>query len=125
MPHYEDLTLDTPDGLKIKAYMILQGAGEGKEGMREQAVKRPTILFLHANAGNMVRCRATTPSRMVHPAREEAFFWAARSPLISFVSSLFPSFRFLRYTPQGHRLPFAHIFYEKLKCNVFMLSYRG
>lgn len=78
IPIYEDITLDTPDKLKIKAYLMLQGADKGKDVMLEEAPKRPTILFLHANAGNM-----------------------------------------------GHRLPFAHIFYDRLKCNVFMLSYRG
>lgn len=25
----------------------------------------------------------------------------------------------------GHRLPIAKLFYERMQCNVFMLSYRG
>ncbi|KAK9900016.1 alpha/beta-hydrolase [Cystobasidium minutum MCA 4210] len=78
MPKFEDLTLESPEKLKIKAYLILQGAGLSGEAADDEVKKRPTVLFLHAIAGNM-----------------------------------------------GHRLPFAHIFYEKLKCNVFMLSYRG
>jgi hypothetical protein len=52
MPLYEDLTLDTPDGLKIKAYLILQGGN--KADQETEAKRRPTVLFLHANAGNMV-----------------------------------------------------------------------
>lgn len=52
---YEDLTLETPDKLKIRAFLMLQGASQGKEACAVEAKKRPTILFLHANAGNMVR----------------------------------------------------------------------
>ncbi|KAG0235096.1 hypothetical protein BGW42_005889 [Actinomortierella wolfii] len=43
---YEDLTLVTPDKVKIKAYLI-------KHPDDNIARKRPTILYLHANAGNM------------------------------------------------------------------------
>ena len=53
MPIYEDLTLTTPDKIKIKAYLMLQGAAQGKQAMEREAKTRPTILFLHANAGNM------------------------------------------------------------------------
>lgn len=53
MPLYEDLELTSPDGVKVKAYLILQGAN--KADQEQEAKKRPTVLFLHANAGNMVR----------------------------------------------------------------------
>ncbi|KAF9980110.1 hypothetical protein BGZ65_005543 [Modicella reniformis] len=43
---YEDLTLVTPDNVKIKAYLI-------KHTDDSEARRRPTILYLHANAGNM------------------------------------------------------------------------
>lgn len=54
MPVYEDLTLTTPDKIKIRAYLMLQGAADGPEAAERESKKRPTILFLHANAGNMV-----------------------------------------------------------------------
>jgi hypothetical protein len=54
MPIYEDLTLESPDKLKIKAYLMLQGAGLAGKAGEDEAKKRPTVLFLHANAGNMV-----------------------------------------------------------------------
>lgn len=60
MPIYEDLTLESPDKLKIKAYLMLQGAGLAGKAGEEEAKRRPTVLFLHANAGNMVgrhQCR--------------------------------------------------------------------
>ncbi|KAF9314531.1 hypothetical protein BG003_004079 [Podila horticola] len=43
---YEDLTLITPDKVEIKAYLI-------KDPDDSIARRRPTILYLHANAGNM------------------------------------------------------------------------
>ncbi|KAJ3092564.1 hypothetical protein HK102_005602 [Quaeritorhiza haematococci] len=108
MNDWEDLTLTTPDNVKIKAYLIHRkksgastsagsatnetnpdsefDAGEGlrkravsgQEGKDDEEWEDTTLLYLHANAGNM-----------------------------------------------GHRLPIAFIFYQRLKCNIFMLSYRG
>lgn len=51
MQKYEEETLTAPDGVKLHAYTILQGADSGRE--EELAPKSPTILMLHANAGNM------------------------------------------------------------------------
>lgn len=48
MADYEDLTLETPDKVKIKAFLILQSD--------KTAASRPTVLLLHANAGNVVSC---------------------------------------------------------------------
>lgn len=45
---YEELTLITPDGVKIKAFLMLYE----RDGV--QAKDRPTVLLLHANAGNVV-----------------------------------------------------------------------
>ncbi|SCZ87273.1 BZ3500_MvSof-1268-A1-R1_Chr2-2g04739 [Microbotryum saponariae] len=73
MPDYEQLTLHTPDGVTIRAYLLLRPDAE-----QEEEAPRPTILFLHANAGNI-----------------------------------------------GHRLPLVKVFYQKLRCNVLALSYRG
>ncbi|KAG0250729.1 hypothetical protein BG011_008139 [Mortierella polycephala] len=43
---FEDLTLTTSDNVKIRAYLI-------KHLDDSKARQRPTILYLHANAGNM------------------------------------------------------------------------
>ncbi|KNE56306.1 hypothetical protein AMAG_02130 [Allomyces macrogynus ATCC 38327] len=43
---YEDVELRTPDGVKLRAYFI-------KPMRDEAAAARPTLLYLHANAGNM------------------------------------------------------------------------
>ncbi|GAA5828934.1 hypothetical protein JCM3766R1_003872 [Sporobolomyces carnicolor] len=47
MPNYEELTLQTPDGIKIKAFLMLYE----QDGVA--AKDRPTVLLLHANAGNV------------------------------------------------------------------------
>lgn len=61
VPDYESLTLTTPDGEKLHAYLMAQRTRSAKESVRgesqsadEVTARRPTVLFLHANAGNMV-----------------------------------------------------------------------
>ena len=46
MESFEDITLITPDGVKIKAFVMLSG---------EKPEVRPTVILCHANAGNVVR----------------------------------------------------------------------
>jgi hypothetical protein len=101
---YDDLTLTTPDNVKIRAYLIYARNRSDIESLKRShnarrkseekadaddtqplteeqaqfAKSRPTILLYHANAGNM-----------------------------------------------GHRIPLAHIFWNNMGCNVMMLSYRG
>lgn len=106
MDLYEDLTLTTPDGLRIRAYLMLQGATQQEQ--ETEAKRRPTVLFLHANAGNMVcPLQYGLLGRFV--------------PVQLLIVVIHPAVTGL----QGDRLPFAHIFDDRLKCNVFMLSYRG
>lgn len=66
MPFYENVTLETQDDLKLRAYLMLQGAAQGKEAAESEAPKRPTVLFLHANAGNMVRCAGRTGEGVIN-----------------------------------------------------------
>lgn len=51
MSRFEEEMLEAPDGVKLHTYTILQGAEELQED--ELAPKAPTVLMLHANAGNM------------------------------------------------------------------------
>ncbi|KAJ2005177.1 bem46 protein, variant [Coemansia thaxteri] len=71
MPHFDDIRLETPDKVLIRGYLI-------KRATDEETKRASTIMYFHANAGNM-----------------------------------------------GHRLPIAKMMYDRLACNVFMLSYRG
>ncbi|KAJ1920860.1 bem46 protein, variant [Tieghemiomyces parasiticus] len=68
---FDNLRLRTPDGVRIHGFLI-------KRPTDEETRRAPTVLYFHANAGNM-----------------------------------------------GHRLPIAKVLYERLKCNVLMISYRG
>ena len=47
MPHFTEPELTTPDDVKLKAFLMLA------TGPKVHARLRPTILFFHANAGNM------------------------------------------------------------------------
>ncbi|TNY22842.1 Alpha/Beta hydrolase protein [Rhodotorula diobovata] len=69
---FDDVELVAPDGVKIRAFVIPYARGDVKPS------DRPTVLLLHANAGNV-----------------------------------------------GHRLPIAKVFWERMRCNVVALSYRG
>ncbi|KAL5504837.1 BEM46 [Sanghuangporus vaninii] len=88
---YEELVLETPDHVKVRAYLMVQKkditqgesvvlSGKGSSGMsdEEYAATRPTVVMFHGNGGNF-----------------------------------------------GHRIPLAKMFYVEMRCNVFMLSYRG
>ncbi|GAA6054362.1 hypothetical protein JCM3770_003337 [Rhodotorula araucariae] len=72
MPDYDDVQLVAPDGVKIRAFVIPYARDGAKPS------DRPTVLLLHANAGNV-----------------------------------------------GHRLPIAKVFWDRMRCNVVALSYRG
>ncbi|CAE6466735.1 unnamed protein product [Rhizoctonia solani] len=63
---YSDLSFTTPDNVKIRAYLLIQRkillSAEGSPGVEEVTIEgddadyarsRPTVLFLHANAGNL------------------------------------------------------------------------
>lgn len=57
---FEVIQLETPDGEKLHAYLLSQRQSSVKEKERgvsdepnEVMARRPTVLFLHANAGNM------------------------------------------------------------------------
>ncbi|KAH8109951.1 alpha/beta-hydrolase [Phellopilus nigrolimitatus] len=64
LPYYEDLILDTPDHVKVRAYLLVQRKdleqGDSvvfSEGSREMtdseyAASRPTVLMFHGNGGN-------------------------------------------------------------------------
>lgn len=54
----DEIDLTTPDGVRLKAFLLLQDEQEKPE-------TRPTILLLHANAGNVVRL----PSSKLESAR--------------------------------------------------------
>ncbi|KND04157.1 uncharacterized protein SPPG_01592 [Spizellomyces punctatus DAOM BR117] len=96
---YEDVTITTPDNVKIKAFLIRRPKGTTeqenetvdfatalRDGVRKRGPEKQdaeelaeyTLIYCHANAGNM-----------------------------------------------GHRLPIAKVFHSRCNANVVMFSYRG
>ena len=96
---YEELKLRTPDNVEIRAYLMLQ------PGEDTYIQSRPTVLLLHANAGNVV----SLWTRLGHPDSEPHSVLHSADNLLQ----------------KGHRLPIAKVFYKSMKCNVLALSYRG
>lgn len=62
------------------------------------AESRPTVILLHANAGNVVRSRSSHRLGL-------SLIWA-------------------KWELQGHRLPIAKIFHKNMRANILALSYR-
>ncbi|WFD31680.1 bem46 protein, variant [Malassezia sp. CBS 17886] len=50
---FSEYRLNTPDGQKLHVYAILQAGVDGDKSDMSVAKERPTVLMLHANAGNM------------------------------------------------------------------------
>ncbi|KAJ2614377.1 bem46 protein, variant [Coemansia sp. RSA 1365] len=46
MPHFDDIRLETPDKVVIRGYLI-------KRATDEETKRVPTLIYFHANAGNM------------------------------------------------------------------------
>ena len=55
MHSYEEIDLLTSDGVRIKAFLIMYDELEEGEKKGVAAESRPTVILLHANAGNVVR----------------------------------------------------------------------
>ncbi|KAJ1541771.1 hypothetical protein HK405_010436 [Cladochytrium tenue] len=56
MPDYEDASLVTPDGVRVRAYAIFNNNGKRAAAVDSSAAATAapcTLLYLHANAGNM------------------------------------------------------------------------
>ncbi|OMH85484.1 Protein bem46 [Zancudomyces culisetae] len=60
MPHFEDVKIKTDDGVTIRGYLITrESPGESK--------KAHTLVYLHANAGNMIFVVGTTTPKLSFP----------------------------------------------------------
>ncbi|TEB29706.1 alpha/beta-hydrolase, partial [Coprinellus micaceus] len=102
---YEDLELKTPDDILLRCYLLLQ--------KRELSSSHPDAAYL--DVGNLsedqVRFRTVPPN-----IPEKLNFIASRPTVLMFHGN---------GGNHGHRIPLAKIFYMRMRCNVFMLSYRG
>jgi fermentation-respiration switch protein FrsA (DUF1100 family) len=94
---YEDVTLVTEDNVKVKAYLMLQRRvlPADSTGFGFEPI---SPIPIPAFQGDDDAFMASRPTVLIFHANAGNF---------------------------GHRLPFARVFYNMLRCNVFMLSYRG
>ncbi|KAG9026359.1 hypothetical protein FRB95_008923 [Tulasnella sp. JGI-2019a] len=107
---YHDITLETTDNIRVKAYLMLQ----------RQDV--PATGGVYQQAHIYVPSRKDTGGEGVeipvdNNLKEEDLEIARSQPTVLIFHA--------NAGNMGHRLPLARLFYERMRCNVFMLSYRG
>lgn len=128
---YEDVTLKTPDGLKIKAYVI---------PARERVIPLAELRGLESSQmkerGAVEQAawdavKDTTDALEVRTVRNDKLLMGSTLNLAPRSSCSTPTPVGTDRKPDltagnfGHRIPLARKFVSELHCNVFMLSYRG
>ncbi|KAG8883915.1 hypothetical protein FRB97_005589 [Tulasnella sp. 331] len=118
---YHDVTLETPDNIRIKAYLMLQRQevpatngvyqqahiyAPSKKDVGGEGVEIPIDQNLHEEDLKASKRDILGHSKMSRSQPTVLIFHANAGNM-------------------GHRLPLARLFYERMRCNVFMLSYRG
>ncbi|KAJ9122464.1 hypothetical protein QFC22_001890 [Naganishia vaughanmartiniae] len=103
---YDDLTLTTPDNVKIRAYLIYARNRKDVEALKAEHNRRRSE-----------KRKDTTPVDTVQPLSKEQEDFAKSRPTVLLYHA--------NAGNMGHRLPLAHAFWNNLGCNVMMLSYRG
>lgn len=136
---YHDVTLETPDKLKIRAYLMLQREDvPNTKGVYQQ--KRIYWKSKRKEEGKQLRTMSGTfgsssaakdekeDGGVVEGSVEEGI---SIDPEMSEhdqeVALSRPTVMIFHANAGnlGHRLPLARLFYDQMRCNVFMLSYRG
>jgi hypothetical protein len=125
---YHDVTLETKDNIRIKAYLLLQ------------RVEVPNISGAYQQ--RHMYYQAGSPKYDGEPedydgdmTTEDKEVWrtAKRPSCVLNISVLSQTARsrptvlifHANAGNLGHRLPLVRIFYDKMRCNVMILSYRG
>lgn len=130
---YEDVTLTTPDGLKIKAYVIparervvplyelrgLKTSQLKERGAAEEAAWNAIKDTKDALEVGRIGCELGKSADVSMPSL--ALRLSCSTPML--VGTLGTAL--LITGNLGHRIPLARKFVSELHCNVFMLSYRG
>ena len=112
---YDDLTLTTPDNVKIRAYLIYARGRSDIDALKAEHKQRresnnktgPTI------GSNKDKAQENSTQPLT---AQQADFAKSRPTVIIYHANA---------GNMGHRIPLANIFWNNLGCNVMMLSYRG
>ncbi|KAG8986524.1 hypothetical protein FRB90_003951 [Tulasnella sp. 427] len=129
---YHDVTLQTPDNLKIRAYLMLQREDVPNT---QGAYAQP---HLHWKSKRKEEGKPTkTTSSSAKAEKEDADVQEGEVEGIAIDPEMTDHDREIATSRPtvlifhanagnlGHRLPLARLFYDQMRCNVFMLSYRG
>ena len=106
---YEELILDTPEHVKVRAYLLLQRKDLAQDdavvhqGTGDKNMSDEDVRHIHS----WLYCRM-----LIFPLQ-----YATSRPTIMMFHGNGGNL--------GHRIPLAKMFYMELRCNVLMLSYRG
>ncbi|GHJ87128.1 hypothetical protein NliqN6_3530 [Naganishia liquefaciens] len=112
---YDDLTLITPDNVKIRAYLIYAKGRSDIETLKAEHKQRRQRDTKADETGSSQKEKVTDDStRPLTVAQAE--FAKSRATVIIYHANA---------GNMGHRIPLANIFWNNLGCNVMMLSYRG
>ncbi|KAA1077649.1 hypothetical protein PGT21_014786 [Puccinia graminis f. sp. tritici] len=126
MKDWQEIELVAPDQVVTKAFVILAARRSEKslsgKALEDWRRRRPTILMLHANAGNVVSGTSLRACETAHPT-----FLSFDRPRndINFKQTFLNLSDNQSLGSQGHRLPIAKVLVERYECNVVAISYRG
>jgi hypothetical protein len=104
---YLPLDLKTEDDIILKCYLLLQQKDVGLDGHHYAIPNEMT----EEEARFMKLCMIILSMTLPHLQ-----FISTRPTIVMFHGN---------GGNVGHRIPLAAIFYKKMRCNVFMMSYRG
>lgn len=112
---YDDLTLTTPDNVKIRAYLIYARGRSDIESLKTAHKQRREAQSKAKLAGESSQEKLHEDSTQPLTA-EQADFANSRPTILIYHANA---------GNMGHRIPLANVFWNNLGCNVMMLSYRG
>lgn len=127
---YKNLTLPTPDGEHLAAYLIYarpafeaksilalsaSRKSSKKEDEKVEVGEEESEGKLSKDGEDFVKSRPTVIMYHANAGEFDCFRRSSEGALIFRAQS----------GNMGHRLPLARAFWEGIECNVFMLSYRG
>ncbi|KAJ3316261.1 hypothetical protein HDU76_001940 [Blyttiomyces sp. JEL0837] len=128
LPDYEDLTLLTPDMVKIRAYAIKYRVPGTLSTMTYEdsaaSDTDPDNEYMHDPVHAGLRMRKKMESGAMGKSSGQKPLLKALQPRED-VSDVTVLYLHANAGNMGHRLPIARLFHGRFRCNVFMLSYRG
>ncbi|KAG8968581.1 hypothetical protein FRC05_001506 [Tulasnella sp. 425] len=137
---YHDVTLETPDNVRIRAYLMLQredvpntkGAYQQthiywKSKRKEEGKQLRTTGGTSGSGNSAAKAEKETDADVAEGSAEGIRIDPEMSEHDQEIALSRPTVMIFHANAGnlGHRLPLARLFYDQMRCNVFILSYRG